>query len=406
MGLTVNNKTTKKKRTKHTTSLILLLLLRMIISLTTKLISPVRAFRFLPINCSIFWKSRAAPAITTTAEAEAATSVPYPQSTFVTQSKRTSTTRLYTTSTATQQSYNQSSFAMVDDAIEEEEPIIVESFPDEILQTDTYNGVSIRLDHVKGGEDATICHPESFRQMLKSSLQTWKDDGRKGIWIYAPTERSNLVPIATSLGFKFHMVNAEGMLILSRWLPTDTPSRLPRGPMYQVGVGCIVLKPDDATQMLVVQELTGPAAAAKLWKMPTGLADPAEDIHEAAERELFEETGLRATCDGILVFRQSHASRAGTRAASDLFFVCRMRIQDDGKNATLTAQPEEIADIQWMPIQDFLNQELWQQSPLYAELNNVCLRANERDVFAPRKLPVGLKNTPPGATNTLYKSCL
>lgn len=139
--------------------------------------------------------------------------------------------------------------------------------------------------------------------------------------------------------------------------------------------------------------------------MPTGLADPAEDIHEAAIRELAEETGLDAVCDGILVFRQSHAARSGTRAASDLFFVCRMKLVDETKS-TWTAQPEEIADIRWMPIREFCDQDVWKNSPLYQELNGVCLNANERHVFAPAKLPIGLDRAPPNSTNTLYKSQL
>lgn len=54
----------------------------------------------------------------------------------------------------------------------------------------------------------------------------------------------------------------------------DTVSRLPLGPYFQAGVGCVVLHPSDPSKMLVVQEITGPAAARKLWKMPTGLIDP------------------------------------------------------------------------------------------------------------------------------------
>ena len=60
-------------------------------------------------------------------------------------------------------------------------------------------------------------------------------------------------------------------LVLSRWLPTDTPSRLPHGPTHQVGVGVVLLNPLDPSQMLVVRELSGPAAKYNLWKMPTGL---------------------------------------------------------------------------------------------------------------------------------------
>lgn len=45
---------------------------------------------------------------------------------------------------------------------------------------------------------------------------------------------------------------------------------------------------------MVVQERSGPGAAKKLWKIPTGLTDPGEDIDDAAIREGKEEIGLDA----------------------------------------------------------------------------------------------------------------
>ena len=59
-----------------------------------------------------------------------------------------------------------------------------------------------------------------------------------------------------------------------------------------------------------------------IWKFPTGLANPGEDIHEAAEREVLEETGIRAKFDALLAIRQSHGLFMGK---SDLFFVCALR---------------------------------------------------------------------------------
>ena len=70
------------------------------------------------------------------------------------------------------------------------------------------------------------------------------------------------------LGFSFHFVKDQ-ILIMSHWLPDDVPSRLPLGPTHQVGVGALVLHPSDPTQMLVVQEKTGPGTSNKL-------ADPSD----------------------------------------------------------------------------------------------------------------------------------
>ena len=164
--------------------------------------------------------------------------------------------------------------------------------------------------------------------------------------------------------------------------------------------------------MLVVQEVTGPAAARGLWKMPTGLIDPGEDIGEAAERELAEETGLEgATCKGVLAFRQAHGASAG-RASSDLFFVCLLKLSPQQSAAALEnlkAQEHEIAAIRWMPVQEYCDQEVWQKSPVYQELNQAILDAADHQrqgkdtpVVVPHKLPVGWI----GGTNTVYRSNL
>ena len=213
--------------------------------------------------------------------------------------------------------------------------------------------------------------------------------------------------------------------MLSRWLPSDSSSRLPFGPTHQVGVGIFVTSPSPHNrhhhQMLVVRELTGPAAARQLWKMPTGLLDPGEEIGPAAVRELKEETGLDGIFEGIICFR--HATNvASGRSISDLFFVCRVRLQ--GKVETVDhdmlqemlanrtrLQKEEIADIRWMSVEEYAAQETWQASPVYRELNQVLLDRIHQpevsvDTTAPPpllqaySLPIGFA---PG-TNTLYKS--
>lgn len=207
--------------------------------------------------------------------------------------------------------------------------------------------------------------------------------------------------------------------MLARWLPLDSPSRLPFGPTHQVGVGIFVTAPNNPSHMLVVRERTGPAAARQLWKMPTGLLDPGEEIGPAAVRELKEETGLDGIFEGIICFR--HATNvASGRSISDLFFVCRVKLYNDENfgnddlkvllaSRTLL-QKEEIADIRWMSVAEYASQETWQESPVYRELNQVLL---DRDVSSRPEpvdkallrgysLPIGFA---PG-TNTLYKSLM
>lgn len=72
--------------------------------------------------------------------------------------------------------------------------------------------------------------------------------------------------------------------------------------------------------MLTVQtHRCGPAG---VWKMVTGLVDAGEDINDAAEREVLEETGVKAKFAAVLALRQAHGFAFGK---SDFFFVVALR---------------------------------------------------------------------------------
>ena len=154
---------------------------------------------------------------------------------------------------------------------------------------DTYGGANIDADQLPEGA------PE-FQLRLQLSLEAWQQQGVKGVWLKLPIRLSELVPVAVQHGFIYHSASAE-CLVLCRWLPLSR-SLLPKGPSAQVGVGAYILSSDN--KILLVQEACGPAAAAALWKIPTGLVEPGEDLAAAIQREVLEETGLQVTFEGVL----------------------------------------------------------------------------------------------------------
>jgi len=260
-------------------------------------------------------------------------------------------------------------------------------FDASVLSYDHYNGVTIHLDKYDENElDGSSS--SSFGIKLKDALTIWKSEGRKGIWIHANAESAKYIPDCIEAGFQFHKIlpkmkndgtssNNNNSLVLSQWLPTNTPSKLPNGPNHQVGVGVILLNPTDPSQMLVVKELSGPAAKYDLWKMPTGLVDAGEYVQEAACRELLEETGIEAAMSGILCIRQAHRSNGDT---SDMFFVCKMTpVLGPNQKIKWKRQETEIADISWMSVQEYCDQDRWQGSPLYETLNDCVLRSSMRE---------------------------
>jgi Nudix hydrolase domain len=63
-------------------------------------------------------------------------------------------------------------------------------FPDEAVELDTYSGVELKVSKLNG-----IVDPTKFAQDLKSSLDLWMEEGKRGIWIYIPTHMAHLVPV-------------------------------------------------------------------------------------------------------------------------------------------------------------------------------------------------------------------
>lgn len=199
---------------------------------------------------------------------------------------------------------------------------------------------------------------ESFQIILESSIHFWKGARRRGVWLKVPIEKSVLVAPAVEAGFVFHHAEKE-YVMMNHWLSEDE-NRMPANASHQVGVGCVVV---NNGKLLMVQEKNGPLRGTGVWKMPTGLSDPGEDLYEAAVREVLEETGIDTEFVSIINIRQSHTALFGK---SDLFFVCLLK----PKNTTITMQPAEIAACEWVDAEVYLQQAFFKKSPIFNVVNN------------------------------------
>lgn len=65
------------------------------------------------------------------------------------------------------------------------------------------------------------------------------------------------------------------------------------------GVGAAAVVRDGSGRVLMIRRAPG-ATRAGLWSMPAGFVDYGEDVRAAAQRELYEETGLRADIGRVL----------------------------------------------------------------------------------------------------------
>jgi ADP-ribose pyrophosphatase YjhB (NUDIX family) len=183
--------------------------------------------------------------------------------------------------------------------------------------------------------------PEAFEAALTVSLDRWRRDGVRGVWLEVPAALVKYLPAALERGFRLRGGDATHVLCCA-WLPGGE-SPLPPGPTHQVGVGAVVT--DRAGRLLLVQEAVGPAQGR--WKLPTGLCEANEDVGAAAAREVREETGLEVRPAEVLAVRHSHGFHRGV---SDVFFCVRCEVIDEG--AVLTPQAGEIARVAWRPVAD------------------------------------------------------
>jgi ADP-ribose pyrophosphatase YjhB (NUDIX family) len=209
------------------------------------------------------------------------------------------------------------------------------------------SGVTVDL----GAEAGLV--PDEFADLLTGFLDACEANGKRGVWLNAPLEVTHLVPVAVEMGFTYHHANADGA-VLTLWLPQDEPNGLPSYPHIGHGVGGIVL--NARGEVLGIQEKAGVTAGrTSFWKIPGGLVDKGEDLHDAAVREVLEETGIQTKFVSIAAIRES---QSGPFETTDCYCVCVMQLDAEVYGdiiPTPSPQEAEIANTAWLPVEEFLN---------------------------------------------------
>ncbi|KNC55251.1 uncharacterized protein AMSG_10885 [Thecamonas trahens ATCC 50062] len=217
---------------------------------------------------------------------------------------------------------------------------------------------------------------DTAADIFAAAAEAWMAAGVRSVLLTLPASAARLVPLAQAAQlpsalassssspssssvapplFKLHHASPENNTItLGAWL-RDSPNSLPLYATHSVGCGGLVLGPDET--LLVVREhgdlRDGPDARPSQWKLPGGAADVGEDLHAAAVREVYEETGVETEPVGLMAVRQLHGFRFGI---GDIYFVFALRLKD--ANASLDAHqplpcPNELYDAAWLPIRDY-----------------------------------------------------
>ncbi|EFN58169.1 hypothetical protein CHLNCDRAFT_11561, partial [Chlorella variabilis] len=215
-------------------------------------------------------------------------------------------------------------------------------------------------------EQSVPAAPGEFGVALDASLAVWQQKGYRGIWLKMPAAKAHVIGHAVDRGFEFHHAEKE-YVMLTRWLPSSE-NKLPPNASHQVGMGAFVM--NERREVLVVQERSGPLRGQGVWKMPTGLVQQGEDISEAAEREVLEETGIRARFDAVLAMRQAHGFAFGK---SDMFFVVALKMEAGPQARELCMQEDELVGVRWMGLEEYLAVPFTAARPLFQKIHAAIL---------------------------------
>lgn len=206
-----------------------------------------------------------------------------------------------------------------------------------------------RFGDLKLRWEGELSDPSLVIRVVDEHLQTWIDDDVPSVWMSLSGKDLDHLNFFLSHGFTMHRIKNGNTIILNRWI-RERSCTLPPAPFGYFGLGAMCF--NSKGQILSVRENykenPGP------WKLPGGLFDTKKDakLSDAVIRECFEETGVKATFDSIIL--QRFTTNSAIFHKLDMYTVCKLNAVTEEINY----DPVEIADCRW-----FDPDEFWEVAP-------------------------------------------
>ncbi|XP_015119460.1 nudix hydrolase 6 [Diachasma alloeum] len=214
------------------------------------------------------------------------------------------------------------------------------------------------------------CRAEKFGSRLRASLPKWTNENKRTVWFKVDRSDSSWIPHLVNEGFYFHHAK-ENYVTLYRCLSPDVS--VPPYAHTNLGVGAFVVN-EETNEVLVIKE-KHTSLPVNRWKLPGGYVEPGENIPEAAQRELLEETGIKATFKSLVAFRHAHNYAFG---CSDIYIVARMVPE----TLEIKKCDREVSECIWMKLDEYAN------SPEVHKLNRFI--ANKMMEYLQNHIEIGL----------------
>jgi 8-oxo-dGTP pyrophosphatase MutT (NUDIX family) len=164
------------------------------------------------------------------------------------------------------------------------------------------------------------------------------------MWLNVPKEFSRVVPwlLAMCPPFILHHANSQRIMLVRPANPRSR-SQIPAYGTHYVKVECVVVE-ENTGRVLMVRERLGSAEA--VIKLVTGATDTGEFVAVSAEREVWEETGVRANTVSLV----GCGNRLRTRFDRDEIIFGLLLYAKEGQ----TPKPDgfEVRDAMWMTVSE------------------------------------------------------
>jgi len=198
---------------------------------------------------------------------------------------------------------------------------------------DLYNGLII-------DPQSTKISSKNFKISLISLLESAKKEKKNLLWLDLTTQQHQHISIALELGFEFHNCEATRTTLTYQ---VKTDAYIPVPPTHTAGVGAIVI--NDKDEILLVQDHIH--SAHSIYKLPGGMVEHADKLSDAVEREVYEETGVKAKLIKMVSVLNAHPYRFNK---SNIYIVFQLEPLSLEINIIDT---HEIALALWLPLDEF-----------------------------------------------------
>ena len=238
-----------------------------------------------------------------------------------------------------------------------------ENFLLNIMNLNIYGGADIDLDKIN--EKLDLNPEDNYDQMIKSTLNEFKQKNVQSITVTIPTKFSFLIHYFISNQFYFHHTKKD-KLILCKWLNEFKANSLPNYCHHSVGIGAIIINKNF--EFLLVKE----KYTSTQWKFVTGHVETGESIKSTTLREAKEEVGLDVKFIGNYIFRDIFPTKNNINDIC-FFNLCYF----EGENNDIKICQNEIKEATFLTIK---NCQVLCKANQATELTKIAFRKIVNDV--------------------------